>query len=254
MNTMMNSPSIDIRHAFLAYNNTILFDDLNLTLAGGKWTCLLGPSGVGKTTLLRMIANLVSKNTKFSGAITTDSNQPLFQQISYMAQTDLLMPWFTALDNALISARLNNAISPELLAYAKELFLKVGLKNVIYKYPKELSLGMRQRVALVRILLQDKPIVLMDEPFSALDAITRFQLQSLAAELLKDKTVLFVTHDPMEALRLADEIVILSGMPATLNLKMKLLTPKPRDPSDPELISHQAELFHALIAAKELET
>ena len=110
---------------------------------------------------------------------------------------------------------------------------------------------MRQRVTLVRTLLEDKPIVLMDEPFSALDAITRFQLQTLAAELLKNRTVFLVTHDPLEALRLADEIYILSGKPATLHLAARLTTSTPRDPANPEFLDYQATLFHDLTRAKE---
>lgn len=248
----MTPPTIDIRHAYLAYDNIPLFDNLNLTLGAGKWSCLLGPSGVGKSTLLRMIANLISDNTEFRGEIHCDNNHSLAQQISYMAQTDLLMPWLTALDNALINARLNGNMSNEIIQHARDLFSQVGLKDACDKYPRELSGGMRQRVALVRTLLQDKPVVLMDEPFSALDAITRFQLQTLAAKLLKNRTVLLITHDPMEALRLADDIYILSGQPATLSQPLKLNTPTPRDPADPELIGHQAELFHALMQAKEM--
>lgn len=248
----MTPPNIFIRHAYLAYNHVELFSDLNLTFSAGKWSCLLGPSGVGKSTLLRMIADLVSDQTQFRGEITCDNGLPLAQQISYMAQTDLLMPWLSALDNALLHARMQNQVTSDLLVRARDLLIQVGLKNSLHKFPNELSGGMRQRVALVRTLLQDKPIVLMDEPFSALDAITRYQLQTLAATLLNNHTVVLVTHDPVEALRLGDEIYILAGQPATLDLQVQLSTPIPRDPTDPELIRHQAELFHALVQAKEM--
>ena len=112
---------------------------------------------------------------------------------------------------------------------------------------------MRQRVALVRTLLQEKPIVLMDEPFSGLDAITRMQLQILTAHLLKNHTVLLVTHDPIEALCLADEIYIMSGEPAKLSSPFELKTDTPRDMAAPEVIQNQAKLFHALLAAKEIQ-
>lgn len=252
---MSFAPSIRIQNAYLAYNNVTLFDHLNLTLSAGKCTCLLGPSGVGKSTLLQMLAHLVSNNshTQFHADITSSNHIPIAQQISYMAQTDLLMPWLSALDNALLSARLGGQVSQEKINLALDLLTQVGLKKSLYHYPHELSGGMRQRVALVRTLLQNKPIVLMDEPFSALDAITRFQLQTLAAELLRNRTVLLVTHDPIEALRLADEIYILSGKPAKLSSPLLLSTPTPRDPTDPELIIHQANLFHALMQAKELD-
>lgn len=245
------APNIIIQQAYLAYKSTTLFNEFNLTIAANKCTCLLGPSGVGKSTLLRMIANLITTHTQFKGKIYCDNNQPLAQQISYMAQTDLLMPWLSALDNTLLSFRLQNKLTPHMIHRAEELLEKVGLKSVIHHYPNELSGGMRQRVALVRTLLQDKPIVLMDEPFSSLDAITRFQLQTLAATLLKNKTVLLITHDPLEALRLADEIYILSGRPAVLSQPVHLTTTTPRDPADSDVITYQAILFHALLRAKE---
>lgn len=251
MNTCVNPPSIFIKNAYLSYDNTHLFENLNLTLCAGKLTCLLGPSGVGKSTLLRMLANLVSNNTLFHGEITCDNGLPLTQQTSYMAQTDLLMPWFTAFENTLLSGKLIGKVSSSLRSQAKDLLIKVGLKNDLNKYPHELSGGMQQRVALVRTLLQDKPIILMDEPFSFLDAITRYQLQTLTADLLRNKTVLFITHDPMEALRLADDIYILSGKPAKLNSHLHLTSPTPRDPADPELVKYHANLFHELIKAKE---
>lgn len=249
---MIAPPTVIINQAYLAYEGSILFNNLNMTLKSGKWTCLLGPSGVGKTTLLRMIAGLVSPNTQFTGKIDSDNTLPLSQQISYMAQTDLLMPWLNTLDNTLFHSRLLHQTTAAEIEQAKKLLIQVGLKDALHKFPHQLSGGMRQRVALVRTLLQEKPIVLMDEPFSSVDAITRLQLQNLAAELLKSRTVLLVTHDPMEALRLGDEIYILSGQPATLSLQIKLNTPAPRDPASPELIAHQAELFHALLQAKQV--
>ncbi len=254
--TTTTGPGIFIRNAYLEYDNVILFDHLNLNLAPGKLTCLLGPSGVGKTTLLRIIAGLInrSKNQReiFHGEITCDNKQSLQKQITYMAQTDLLLPWFSALENVLLGTKLRGHISKELIIQAKNLFTKMNLTTAEKKYPRQLSGGMRQRVALLRTLLEAKPVVLMDEPFSSLDAITRYQLQTLAAELLKNKTVLLVTHDPLEALRMADEIYILSGQPATLHLAATLTSAAPRDPADPEVIEYQAKLFHELTVAKEI--
>lgn len=233
---------ISIR-AHLAYDAHVLFDGLDFTLTAGKLTCLLGPSGIGKTSLLRLIAGLIPP-TSFG----------IDRQIAYMAQSDLLLPWFTALDNVLIGARLRGDFSTDMIARARHLLEKVGLHHAEKKYPRQLSGGMRQRVALVRTLLEEKPIVLMDEPFSAVDAVTRFELQTLAAELLKHRTVLLVTHDPLEALRLADNIYVLSGKPATLELAVQLHTAAPRDLNDQELIRHQGTLFDALVRAKEIGT
>jgi putative hydroxymethylpyrimidine transport system ATP-binding protein len=249
---VITSPSITIKNAYLSYDGVVLFQNLNMTLAAGKWSCLLGPSGVGKSTLLRLIAHLIPNSIHTHAEIRYTPSLTHEDNIAYMAQTDLLLPWLTALENVLLSARLKKKVSKEITDKAVELLIKVGLKEAIHKYPEALSGGMRQRVALVRTLLQDKPIVLMDEPFSALDAITRFELQTLAATLLKNKTVLLVTHDPIEALRLANDIYILSGRPATLSSPMQLSTAIPRDPADTELIAHQADLYHALITAKEV--
>jgi putative hydroxymethylpyrimidine transport system ATP-binding protein len=245
------APTLLIRNAYLAFQHQLIFENLNLVLPAGKWTCLLGPSGVGKTSLLRFIAGLSSPDTVLKGEVTSDNSISLNNQIAYMAQTDLLLPWLNALDNALLSDRLNKTLNKKKLQQAKQLFKLIGLKNAEKKFPHELSGGMRQRVALIRTLLQDKNVVLMDEPFSALDAITRYQLQTLAADLLKNKTVFFITHDPIEALRLADDIYILSGEPSRLTHALTLTSSIPRDPGSEEVLRSQAYLFHALMQAKE---
>jgi putative hydroxymethylpyrimidine transport system ATP-binding protein len=250
--TSISAPQIIIRDAYLAYNNAILFDNLNFTIPAKKITCLLGPSGVGKSTLLRFIAGLITENENilFHGKISGCDNICISQMISYMAQTDLLLPWLTAFENTLLGSRLRGATSPDHSSKAKELFARVGLKNAEHKYPHELSGGMKQRVALIRTLMEDKPIVLMDEPFSSLDAITRFQLQNLTVELLNNRTVLMVTHDPMEALRIADEILIMSGQPAEIS-HLSLSTTTPRNLSDKDVMAYQEKLFEALMATQE---
>ncbi|MDR3477095.1 MAG: ABC transporter ATP-binding protein [Gammaproteobacteria bacterium] len=250
MTSILKPPTLVIQNARLSYDKSILFNNLSLTLAGGKWTCLLGPSGVGKSSLLRLIANLSSGSTQISAEITTDTNQPLSELIAYMAQTDLLLPWLNVLENVLLGSRLRGE-SPAPKEKALALLAEVGLEKALERLPADLSGGMRQRVALVRTLIQDKPIVLMDEPFSALDAITRFKLQNLASHLLRNKTVLLVTHDPLEALRLADDIFIMSGLPATLHSPISLQSPAPRDPASAEVIALQATLFHELTKAHE---
>lgn len=249
---MPQSPTVFIKNASLTFDDTRLFDRLNLTLSAGKLTCLLGPSGVGKTSLLRMIAGLIINSPKeqLHGDISCDNQIPPDHQVAYHAQHDLLLPWLTARDNALLGARLRGTLSVSADDRVEQLFKQTGLTGADNKYPHQLSGGMRQRVALVRTLLEDKPIVLMDEPFSALDAITRFQLQALAVELLKNRTVLFVTHDPFEALRIADDIYILSGKPATLQLACQLESATPRKPSDNLLQKEQAHLFQLLMDAQ----
>lgn len=247
------SPTIVIEDACVTYKQSILFDHLNLKISAEKITCLLGPSGIGKSTLLRLIAGLITPNeeTLFTGKISSDTFTAVDQHVAYLAQTDLLLPWLTAIENALLGAKLRGKITTDIQQRSIELFNQVGLKNAENKFPHELSGGMRQRVALVRTLLEDKPIVLMDEPFSALDAITRLELQTLSTELLKNKTVLLVTHDPFEALRIADEIFVMSGQPALFSTHLSLTTSAPRNFSDAEVLKYQEVLYEALLKAKQ---
>jgi putative hydroxymethylpyrimidine transport system ATP-binding protein len=240
-------PSIGviIRQARLTFDGAAVFDGLDFTLEGGQWTCLLGPSGVGKTTLLRLIAGLAAPEAPTE--VTAEDGHPLTGRVAYMAQQDLLLPWLSALDNVLVGARLRGErIGPALTAHARELLDKVGLGDRLRAKPAELSGGMRQRVALARTLMEDRPIVLMDEPFSALDAITRLRLQEVAARLLAGRTVLLVTHDPLEALRLGHGIHVMAGQPAGIGPAITPSGPPPRAPDDPALLARQAELLRRL--------
>ncbi len=237
--------SAHIGNATLAYGGRALFDGLDMALQGGQWTCLLGPTGVGKTSLLRLFAGLASSDTG-DGAICGDGG-PITGRVSYMAQQDLLMPWLTVLENVVIGSRLRGARPDH--GRARELLGAVGLADRAGDYPRTLSGGMRQRTALARSLMEDRPLVLMDEPFSALDAITRLRLQSLAAGLLRGRTVLLVTHDPLEALRLGDRIHVMAGRPARLDEALTPAGDTPRDPTDPALLALQAELLSRLAAA-----
>ncbi|MEM6664656.1 MAG: ABC transporter ATP-binding protein [Pseudomonadota bacterium] len=185
-----------------------LFGPLIFSVHSEEWTCLLGTSGAGKTTMLRLIAGLET-GVAFEGTIAADDGISLKGRIALMAQTDLLLPWLDVFDNVLMGHRLRGEVTPEARLRAQDLIARVGLKEHSAKRPSALSGGMRQRAALARTLMEDRPLVLLDEPFSALDARTRAEMQELAFELLQGRTVLLVTHDPAEAARLGHRIQIL---------------------------------------------
>jgi putative hydroxymethylpyrimidine transport system ATP-binding protein len=198
---------------------------------------------VGKSSLLRLIAGLTSGQ----GTVAADDGQPLPGRIAWMGQQDLLLPWATALDNVMLGVRLRGRRADRIdRERAMALLNAVGLADRADSRPDALSGGMRQRVALARTLFEDRPVVLMDEPFSALDAITRLRLQDLAAALLTGRTVLMVTHDPMEALRLGHQVLVLSGHPAGLSDAIQPPGPVPRAPDDPALLSLQGQLLARL--------
>ena len=163
-----------------------------------------------------------------------------------MAQQDLLMPWLSIMDNIFLGHKLTKkTVTPAQHQTALDLLDRVGLSGCEAHYPNTLSGGMRQRAALVRTLMQDKPFVFMDEPFSALDAVTRHHMQALAFELLKDRTVLLITHDPQEALRLGQQILILKQNEGLKQFPVPSSIPL-RAADDPHIFLHQKQLMEAL--------
>lgn len=215
-----------------------LFAPLSLKLVAGQWTCLLGPSGVGKSTILRMIAGLST------GAILNGQVSPVADQVAYMAQEDLLMPWATVRQNVSLGARLRGERVDT--ARLDRLLDQVGLSGHSDKKPSELSGGQRQRAALARTLMEDKPVILLDEPFSALDARTRADMQDLAFELLAGRTVLLVTHDAAEAARLGHSIQVMSETRLTDIAPPS--GPAPRSVDDLETLTAQGHLMKLLRA------
>ena len=215
--------------------------------AGAEVTALLGPSGAGKSTLLRLLAGLMPLPP---GAwLRAADGAPLAGRAAWMGQQDLLLPWLDLLGNVTLGGRLRGE-KPD-LGRARELVAAVGLAGREHARPSELSGGMRQRAALARTLMEDKPFVLMDEPFSAIDAPTRHRLQSLSAELLRGRTVVLVTHDPLEALRLAHRILVLRPGPQGAVPEEHPLPPTlpPRPARDPAVLASQAALLERLAEA-----
>ncbi len=235
------SPALSLRNISLNFEGLQLFENLSLEFAAGQNTCILGASGCGKSTLLKIIAGHFA--LPYSGEVilkkgakcqkereNTAGNRS--EYCAWMGQNDLLLPWFSALDNVLLGCKLRGEKSRETHCKAVSLLEAVGLADTQNSLPAALSGGMRQRAALARTLMEERPIMLMDEPFSALDALTRQKMQNLSAELTKNRTVLMVTHDPLEALRLADTIYVLGDSPARLIYSVELEGNTPRDAGD----------------------
>lgn len=218
-----------------------LFGPVELDLLPGRWTCVLGPSGVGKSTILRLIAGLPT-GVSFDGTISAGDGAPLAGRVALMAQSDLLFPWLDVLGNVLVGARLRGE-RPD-TDRARAMIAAVGLSGRESDRPRHLSGGERQRVALARTLMEDRPIVLLDEPFSALDARTRAEVQALSAELLSGRTVLLVTHDPAEAARLGHRILVLTE--ARLEEVPAPPTPPVRRIGDPQVFATQTALYRAI--------
>ncbi|MCD6726981.1 MAG: ABC transporter ATP-binding protein [Solirubrobacteraceae bacterium] len=213
-------------------------EDVSLSASPGELVALVGPSGCGKTTLLEVVCGLREPD----GGTLEGSPAVL------MAQRDLLLPWLDALDNAALPARLRHAPRGQARAQAHPLFAAFGLSGFERSRPYELSGGMRQRVAFLRTLLSGKPVLCLDEPFGALDALTRAEMRDwLASALAREpRTTLLVTHDVEEAAILADRIVVLSARPARVRATIEVSLPRPRSATDPATVAIRERALEAL--------
>ncbi|MBT4888796.1 MAG: ABC transporter ATP-binding protein [Rhodospirillales bacterium] len=249
----MLKTDIHLKNITVSINTQNLFQNLDMMFDAGKWTCLLGPSGVGKSMLLRVILGLVGSSTnsglKCTGAVHDSDSSPLQKElISFMAQRDMLYPWLNVRDNVTLGTRLRSGRRhvSDANKHADELLDAVGMADHGNQMPATLSGGMAQRVALARTLAEDRPIILMDEPFSALDAITKIKTQELSAKLLKARTVLMVTHDPLEALRLGHKVIVMKGHPVHVGDPLIPDGLAPRGVDNPEILEMQGALLRQL--------
>ena len=188
----------------------LAIEDISLDIKENSITAIVGPSGCGKSTLLNIIGNL---DNKTNGEIVFKDNK---NKIGYMFQTDCLFPWLTILDNCLIGLKIQKKLSVENISYVKDLLKNYGLGEFINSYPSSLSGGMRQRVALIRTLATKPDILLLDEPFSALDYQSRLSVCDDVYKIIKKekKTTIIITHDVSEAVVMADTVVVLTKRPA----------------------------------------
>jgi NitT/TauT family transport system ATP-binding protein len=211
---------------------------IDLTLRAGAVTAVVGPSGCGKSTLLELVAGLQKP----------DEGEIVRRPAAYMPQRDLLLPWRDALGNAALALECQGVARAEARRRAVPLFERFGLAEFERVRPAELSGGMRQRVAFLRTLLQGRPVLLLDEPFGALDAITRADLREWLAGALAEhpRTVLLVTHDVEEAVFLADRIVVLSPRPGRVVADFEVDLPRPRSITDAAFTELKARALEAL--------
>ncbi len=212
------------------FGDLAVIERLDLALAARQVLGVVGPSGCGKSTLLELIAGL--REPTSGRALVSGSAEPAARlaACAYMPQRDLLLPWFSAIDNAALALRNRGTPRAQARQQAGRLFERFGLQGFETSRPSELSGGMRQRVAFLRTLVAGKPVLLLDEPFASLDAITRAEMQGWLAGALRvdPRTVVLVTHDVEEALYLCDRVLVLSSRPARLAADLEV--PGPRAP------------------------
>jgi ABC-type nitrate/sulfonate/bicarbonate transport system ATPase subunit len=242
----------DISHTYQRNGQHVqALDDVSLHAAPGEFLTLIGPSGSGKSTLLQIIAGLLQPDT---GTVYLN-DKPHHKRLgatAYMPQQDALLPWRTVLDNVIVGPEVSGSNRRAAKKRAHELLPLFGLEGFADSFPAELSGGMRQRAALLRTFLTGRDILLLDEPFGALDALTRRDLQAWLLDVWQhfDYTIIFITHDVEEAVFLSDRVLVLSPRPGKVVFETKIALQRPRHehygPFDQAMVKHQSELFHAL--------
>ena len=217
---------VDVRHSF---GPTPILAQTSLGVAEGEFVSIVGPSGCGKSTLFNIVSGLIAPT---AGRVLLDGKDVTGStgHVGYMLQKDLLLPWRTVTDNIVLGDSLNGRVSRRARAEAVTLAERYGLAGFVDHYPHALSGGMRQRVALMRTLAFHKDVMLLDEPFGALDSQTRLQMQQLLLRIWGDMrhTIVFVTHDVDEAIFLSDRVVVLSPRPGHIRQTFTVGLPRPR--------------------------
>jgi len=230
--------SVEVRGVIRRFGAVTALEDLTLQALEHEVVCVVGPSGCGKSTLLELVCGLQAPDVgSVSGAPAV-----------YMPQRDLLFPWLNALDNAALPLRVAGASRAAARAQAHPLFAELGLDGFERARPEALSGGMRQRVAFLRTLLSGKPVLALDEPFAALDALTRVEVQHWLEEALArtPRTVVLVTHDVEEAVVLGDRVVVLSPRPGRVVAELPVGLPRPRRRTDADVVALRERALAAL--------
>ena len=220
---------LSIENLNVRFGSVTALSDVSLDISDGEFVCILGASGCGKSTLFNVVSGLLKAT---SGKIVLDGHDVSSRpgQVGYMLQKDLMLPWRTVLGNITLAASLTRGATTRDRAEAAELASRYGLGDFLNHYPHALSGGMRQRVAMMRTIAAGRQVMLLDEPFGALDAQTRLGMQQWLLQLWRDlkRTVLFVTHDVDEAIYLADRIVVMTPRPGRIAEILTVDLPRPR--------------------------
>ncbi len=211
--------------------SVLAVDRVSFSLAPGEFVSLVGPSGCGKTTILNLLTGLLTDRPEGDVRVLGKSPSAGNPDIAYMLARDSLLPWRTALGNAVYGMEIRGVPRSKCEEQAMMLLQRVGLGDFADKYPKALSHGMRQRCALARTFALQSPVFLMDEPFGALDAQTKLQLEDVLMDLwsANKRTVVFVTHDLAEAVALSDRVIVMSARPGRIVADVRIELPRPRN-------------------------
>ena len=258
IDTLSNAPSrssgpgtVVLDHVSVEFKaaGVLAVSDISLHVARGEFVSIVGPSGCGKTTLANFAAGLLPLDV-VHGAFLVGGKPPVVgnPDIAYMLARDALSPWRTALGNAELGLEIRGVAPSERRARAMDLLDKVGLKGFENAYPKALSHGMRQRVALARTFCLDSQILLMDEPFGALDAQTKLQLEDVLLSLWQrdGRTVIFITHDLAEAVSMSDRVVVMSARPGRIIADIPITLGRPRSVRALQKDARYHELYSAV--------
>ncbi len=248
----MSSPAVRVSslvHTYAGPPAVPVLAGVDLTVEPGEFVSLVGPSGCGKSTVLRVLAGLLAPDAGAAAVGESVIGRP--GAAGYLPQRDLLLPWRRAMGNAVLGAEIAGVPGAEARRRAAALFPRFGLAGFEDAWPAQLSGGMRQRLALLRTFLLDRPVLLLDEPFGALDAITRRQMYAWLQEVWLDdrRTVVFVTHDVEEAVYLSDRVLVLSARPALVVETVQVPMSRPRRPdvvSTAAFVAAKASLLAAL--------
>ncbi len=245
-------PHIEVRDVSLSYDTpagrVAGVDGVSFDIEQSEFICLVGPSGCGKTTLLNIIAGFLAPTAgeiRIGGSPVTGYGMDRGIVFQDFAQ---LFPWRTALGNVCFGLEMKGMAKTEREEIARNQLKLVKLEKFVKSYPHHLSGGMQQRVAIARALAYNPAVLLMDEPFAALDALTRDDMQRLLADVWREtrKTVVYVTHNVAEAVYLADRVMVMTPHPGTLKVEVPISLPRPRDPLSVEFLEYQKELLQHL--------